>query len=320
MADRIRKINSQTGDVHAVIKTSDLLPATASIWGIAVSANGTIYTTDYIESVVYKIFEDGRLKGALVGKLNTPGDVVSNGGVGGVTLDGNVARLNAPYGICVDASDNVYVSDSGNHKVKRLSPSGRCQTLAGTGTSGDVCGNDGLLCKFNTPAGVAVDKAGIVYVADAGNDKIKKVFPSGRVTSLAGATGGGFANGNGPAAKFNSPDGVCVEANGTVYVADTSNYRIRKVDEAGNVVTLAGFANGSVDGVGNIARMGTVYDLCIDASGVIFFIDYGNKTVRRADTRGKVSTLMAWANPTVSAASAIAVDKSGFLYILEKNA
>ena len=319
MADRIRKINSQTGDVHAVIKTSDLLPATAQIFGIAVSANGTIYTTDYAEHVVYKIFEDGRLKGALVGKLNTTGDAVSNGGVGGTAFDGNVARLRQPLGIAVDASDNIYISDFYNCKIKRLSPSGRCQTLAGTGTAGDVCGDNGLLCKFHDPAGIAVDKAGIVYVADAGNDKIKKIWPSGRVTSLAGATGGGDAIGVGAAAKFNSPQGVCVEANGTVYVSDTSNYKIKKVDEAGKVVSLAGNTNGSADGVGRAALMGTVYDLCIDKSGNIFFIDYGNKTVRRLDTSGKVSTLMAWANPTNGAASSIAVDNSGFLYLLEKN-
>jgi sugar lactone lactonase YvrE len=323
MADRIRKINTQTGDVHAVVTTSDLLPATASIYGLAVSANGTLYAADYANDVVYKIFEDGRLKGALVGKYNTPGDVASSGLE---TYDGNTARLRAPIGICVDSSDNIYVADAANHKVKRLSPSGRCQTLAGGGSlaPGDVCSDDGLTARFAAPTGIAVDKAGIVYVCDTGNSKIKKIWPSGKVTSLSGVTGaGGFQNGNGGdpvlGAKFLAPQGICVDSNGTLYVADTGNDRVRKIDEMGNVVTLAGFASGSVDGVGNAASFGSIYDICIDASGTIFVLDYGNSTIRRVTTAGKVTTLMGWKTGTIGSASCIAVDKSGFLYFIEKN-
>lgn len=329
MADRIRKINSQTGDVHAVVKTGDALPSNASIWGLAVSANGTVYAVDEAQSVVYKIFEDGRISGTIAGRIGTTGDAISPSSTAATYPVGEaeivsthpVSRLNAPVGICVDASDNIYVSSTGKHKIYRLSPSGRCQTLAGNGTAGDVCGSDGLTCQFSSPSGVCVDKAGIVYVADRGNNKIKKIWPSGKTTVLAGAGDGssGFANGNGNSAKFDTPWAVCADQNGTIYVADTGNYRIRKVDEAGNVVTLAGFANGSVDGVGNTARFGAVYDICINASGVIFALDYGNATIRRVDNSGKVATMMAWDSGTTGSASAIAVDKSGFLYILEKN-
>ena len=316
MADRIRKINSQTGDVHAVIKTSDLLPATASLWGMAVSANGTLYATDYVNDVVYKIFEDGRLSGALVGKFNTPGDVASSGLYGS---DGNTARLTVPVGICVDSSDNIYIADAGNHKVKRLSPSGRCQTLAGTGIAGDACNDNGLLAQFDAPAGICVDSAGIVYVSDNNNSKIKKIWSSGKVTSLAGGTGGGFANGNGPAALFTGPNGICINKSRKLFVVDTGNFRVRQVDEAGNVVTLAGFATGYVDGVGNVARFAETYDICIDNSGVIYVLDYGNEVIRKVLDNGKVTTLMGWKSSTVGTASSIAVDNSGFLYILEKN-
>jgi len=316
MADRIRKINVQTSEVHAVVTTGDQLPATASIWGMCVSANGTLYVADHVNDVVYKAFEDGRVNGALVGKMNTTGDIASSGMYGS---DGNTARLNVPFGICVDSSDNIYVADGANHKVKRISPSGRCQTLAGTGVAGDVCNDNGLLAQFNAPTGICVDAAGIIYVADHANNKIKKIWTSGKVTSLAGGTGGGFANGNGANALFNGLNGLCINKSRKLFVADTDNYRIRQVDEAGNVVTLAGFATGYVDGVGNVARFSECYDICVDNSGVIYVLDYANEVIRKVLDNGKVSTLMGWKTGTVSAASSIAVDNSGFLYILEKN-
>lgn len=316
MADRIRKINVQTSEVHAVVTTGNQLPATASLWGMAVSANGTLYATDYVNNVVYKIFEDGRISGTLVGKLNTPGDVVSSGMYGS---DGTTARLRVPVGICVDASDNLYIADAANHKIKRLSPSGRCQTLAGTGVAGDVCGDNGLLAQFNGPSGICVDASGIVYVSDNNNNKIKKIWSSGKVTSLAGGTGGGFANGNGANALFNGPNGICINKSRKLFVIDTGNYRIRQVDEAGNVVTLAGYSSGYVDGVGNAARFGDFYDICVDAGGVMYVLDFENAVIRRVLDDGKVSTLTGWKSGTVSAASSIAVDNSGFLYVLEKN-
>lgn len=318
MADRIRKINSQTSDVHAVITTNgSLLPSNATLDGMAVSAEGTIYATDLTNEVVYKIFEDGRVLGAVVGKLATTGDRASSGLYGS---DGNYARLRDPYGCCVDASGNIYIADSYNNKIKRLSPSGRCQTLAGNGTSGDVCGDNGLACKFNGPAGIAVDKAGIVYVADQGNHKIKKIWPSGKTVSLAGGTGGGFANGNGATAKFNGPTGVAVDNAGNVYVMDRSNYRIRKIDTAGTVTTIAGGLAGYVDASGNAAKFGlATWDICIDPSNnYLYVIDQTNDAVRKISVSGSVSTFMHW-KQTTGTTSSIAIDKSGFLYVLEKN-
>lgn len=316
MADRIRKINSQTSDVHAVI-TTDSLPAGATLDGMAVSAEGTVYATDATNDVVYKIFEHGQVSGALVGKIATSGDVASSGMYGS---DGNTARLNKPYGCAVDASGNIFIADSTNHKIKRLSPSGRCQTLAGTGASGDACSDNGLACQFASPAGIAVDKAGIVYVADEGNSKIKKVWPSGKTVSLAGGTGGGMANGQGAAALFNGPTGVAVDNSGNVYVLDKGNLRVRKVDTAGNVITLAGGAAGFVDGVGNAARFGAnTWDIVIDpANNYLYIIDQTNDAIRKVSVSGTITTFMHW-EQTVGATSSIAMDKSGFLYILERN-
>jgi sugar lactone lactonase YvrE len=175
------------------------------------------------------------------------------------------------------------------------------------------------LAQFNGPKGICVDAAGIVYVADRNNSKIKKIWSSGKVTSLAGGTGGGFANGNGSTALFSGPYGICINKSRKLFVADTGNFRIRQVDEAGNVVTLAGFATGYVDGVGNAARFAESYAICVDNSGVIYVLDFTNEVIRKVLDNGNVTTLMGWKSGTVSLASCIAVDNSGFLYILEKN-
>ena len=339
MADRIRKINIDKNTVHAVVTTDgSVLPTSASIYGLACSAEGTLYAADLANHVVYKVFEDGRVKGSVVGKIGVPGDHVADGNAAIDGLPATVAapvsasvpvsRLTSPCGICVDSSGNIFVSVVGDrerevmaNKIYRISPSGRCQTLAGAMTAGDVVNDNGLLCRFKVPAGLAVDKAGVVYVADTYNNKIKKIYPSGKTVVLAGAgdASAGMVNGNGNTAKFNHPWDVCVDQNGMVYVADTGNYRIRQIDPAGNVVTLAGFATGSVDGVGNAARFAEVYNICIDASGVIWALDSGNATVRRILNSGKVTTFLGVKTGTTGDASAIAVDKSGFLYVLEKN-
>jgi len=312
MADRIRKINSTTGETHALI-TTDSLASGARINGIAVSPNGTVYAADYANHVVYKIYEQGRILGVLVGELTTSGDTASSGMYGSDGLD---ARLDSPYRLCVDASENIWVSDRANHKIKRLSPSGRCQTLAGTGVAGNVVDDDGLTCQFNNPTGITVDKSGNLYVCDLGNFRIKKVYPSGKTVVLAGSTTG-FANGNGNDVKFASCYGLDVDPSGIVYVADYGNNRIRRLDQAGNVVTLAGYSAGFVDGSGNAARFSGPSELVLDPSGrFMFVLDYSNTAIRRVTSNGTVTTFANWPAAT---ANAMAMDKSGFLYYLEDN-
>ena len=316
MADRIRKINSTTGEIHAVVKTGDQLPGSASIDGLAVAPNGTLYGVDGAFHVVYKIFEDGRVNGAVVGKLNTSGDVVSSGLQGS---DGNVARLNAPQGVAVDISGNIFISDSANHKIKRLNSHGRSQTLAGTGASGNVVNDNGLLAQFASPRGITVDEAGIVYVADTGNHRIKKIWPSGRTIVLAGG-GSGMADGQGNDALFNAPLDVAVDDQGNLYVADNGNLRIRRVDVDGNVTTVAGGSSGLTDGVGNDAQFKSLNNIVMDPSNnYMWVIDVNNSAVRKVWVDGRVNTFAEWKSGTIAGASAIAIDNSGFLYFLEKN-
>lgn len=316
MADRIRKINTETGDINSVVKTGDQLPSTASISGMDVALDGTIYAADNVNDVVYRISEDGANVIGMIGAATAEGDVPSSGLAGS---DGNVARLKAPVGLCVDRSHNIYISDGGNHKIKRISPSGRSQTLAGTGASGNAINDNGLLAQFASPRGLDVDLAGIVYVADTGNNRIKKIWHSGKTVVLAGGASG-FANGQGNAALFNSPQDVAVDRQGNVYVADNGNVRLRRIDESGNVVTLAGGTSGFVDDQGNDARFASLDAIAMEpGNNWLWVLDKNNGAIRRVFVDGRVRTFSV-ANPsTIGAVSSIAVDQAGFLYFLEQN-
>ncbi len=169
------------------------------------------------------------------------------------------ASFNQPLGLTHDGAGNVYVADSGNHTIRRLAPDGTVSTLAGlAGSSGSADGT-GAAARFNSPRGIALGPDGDLYVADNSNHLIRRVTTAGVVTTYAGSVTG-FADGAPLAAKFNSPSGVAVAANGDVLVADYSNARVRRIvrsgNAAGSVQTLAGngtIAAGSPDGVGTAA-------------------------------------------------------------------
>jgi DNA-binding beta-propeller fold protein YncE len=140
---------------------------------------------------------------------------------------GSAAQFYYPYGVAMDSAGMVYVADTNNNRIRKITPSGVVTTLAG-GTSGFADGT-GSAAQFYYPSGVAVDSAGMVYVADIYNHRIRKITPAGVVTTLAGFGTYGFANGTGSAAKFRYPFGVAIDHTGVVYVADRDNHRIRKI-------------------------------------------------------------------------------------------
>jgi sugar lactone lactonase YvrE len=326
MANRIRKINVSTRDpIHLV--AYDDLPVGARIQSIEASADGTLYASDFDQSVVYKIHADGRVR-VLAGILGTPG-VVHSTGIGAST--GLTAQFSDPIGMTVDASNNIYVGCAAGALIRRVSPSGRVRPFAGNSAmTGDAVGpNGGDLLLGSDPGnagmGLCVDSAGILYVADTGNHKIKKIFQNGGSTVLAGGPGGagasGFVNDVGNAARFNTPRDVAVDRHGNVYVADTSNNRIRKITPAGLVTTLAGAtAPGSTDGNGLDARFTTPQRVAIDPSSqFLYVLETGADRIRRVDMHGNTTTFMtALGTPTGN--GDITVDNSGFLYLLENDA
>ncbi|TFW23273.1 gluconolaconase [Duganella callida] len=205
--------------------------------------------------------------------------------------NGRRARFADPFGVVMDKDGNLYVADGGdNNSIRKIDLNNAVTTLAG-GTEGYAEGA-GNTAAFNTPSGLAIDAQGNLYVADTGNNAIRKIRPDGTVSTLAGDGLAGDKDGMGAAAQFNGPVGVAVDAQGVVYVADTYNDRIRRIAPDGTVTTVAGGKHsGMNDGDGAAALFDTPTGLAIGAAGELYIADTANHAIRKLGKDGKVSTI-----------------------------
>ena len=253
---------------------------------------------------------------------------------------GTGASFDFPRGVAVDSSGNVIVADMNNHRIRKVTPGGVVNTLAGSGTGGFSDGT-GAGASFNLPRGVALDSSGNAIIADLGNQRIRKVSPGGVVTTLAGSGTGGFADGTGTGASFYDPTGVAVDSRDNVYVADYSNFIIRKVTPGGVVTVLAGTLVGYgccfADGAGMDAQFWYPNGVAVDSNDNVIVADRFNNRIRKVTPGGVVSTLAGdgyfdanligrWVDGTGSAGasfyfpSGVAVDSSGNVIVAdEKN-
>ncbi len=235
---------------------------------------------------------------SVIRKLSPPGQVSTLVGSAGVTGSsdglGAAASFNAPRAIAIDQAGTLYVSDTGNQTVRKISPSLQVSTLAGSaGVLGSSDGS-GTAASFNTPWGIAVDSGGNVYVSDSLNHTLRKISPLGVVSTLAGSPGvSGYSDGSGAAARFNGPQGLCIDAAGNLYVADTGNQVVRKVSPAGVVTTLAGNAGvaGRSDGSAAQALFNQPTQVMVDAQDGVWVYDAGDASLRRI-VAGQVSTVL----------------------------
>jgi hypothetical protein len=298
--------------------------------GVAVDGAGNVYVADAVNGTICKVTEM---------EVVTPAGVVTTlagvaGSIGSADGTGSAAQFHYPSGVAADGAGNVYVADTFNYTIRKVTPGRAVTTLAGlAGSFGGVDGT-GSAARFYLPKGVAVDSAGNVYVADTSNHTIREVTPAGVVTTLAGlARNIGSADGTGSAARFSNPQGVAVDGAGNVYVADSGNHTIRKVTPAGTnwvVTTLAGTAGipGSADGTGNAAQFYYPCGVAVDNAGNVYVADSDNDTIRKVTPAGAVTTLAGLARNAGSADGAgsvarfaspqgVAVDGAGNVYVAD---
>ncbi|UOQ97723.1 hypothetical protein MUN81_21150 [Hymenobacter sp. 5317J-9] len=233
--------------------------------GLALDAGGNLYVADADNHTIRRI--------SPAGEVST---LAGTAGVKGAVDGAAAARFNLPHGVAADAAGNVYVADTDNHTIRKISPLGGVTTLAGAARQKGSTDGAGPSARFFHPAGVAVDAAGNVYVADNGNHTIRKITPDGAVSTLAGvARKHGAADGPGSSARFLFPTGLAVDNSGNVYVADHLNATIRNISPSGEVSTLAGsvLRAGHLDGPGPEARFSGPYGIAVDAGGTLFITD-----------------------------------------------
>ena len=289
---------------------------------VAAGSGGILYVADYGNSVIRKLTSTGAAS-------NLAGKAGSTGSANGTST---TARFNLPFDVAVDLNSGfVYVADSGNQLIRKITSTGVVSTLAGQVAAAGSVNGTGSAARFYYPSGAAVDGSGNVYIADYSNQLIRKITPAGVVTTLAGSAGvTGTNNGTGTAARFYGPAGVAVDAGGVVYVADYQNHAIRKITAAGVVTTLAGRpgTSGTNDGTGTAARFSYPIGVAVDTGGNVYVGDSGNNAIRKITSAGVVTTLAglvgtSGTNDGVGSAARfyypedVAVDGSNYVYVAD---
>ncbi len=280
-------------------------------FAVATDASGNVYVADADNNAIRKI---------------TPAGIVStlagDGTRGFKNGTGTGAEFNFPHALVVDTTGNIYVADTFNEMIRKITPAGVVSTVAGDGTAGFANGA-GAMAEFNAPSGIALDRFGNLFVSDSNNQRVRKITPAGMVstlnltillsgpqgiavnasgdlyvvesgkslirkitsegitTTLAGTEPGGFADGQGTAALFAVPEGIAIDASGNLYIGDLGNDRIRKITPSGYVSTIAGSTKGNVNGAGADARFYAPAGLAIDAFGYLYVADVNNHSIRK---------------------------------------
>jgi ribosomal protein S30 len=294
--------------------------------GVVVDASGNLYIADRDNERVRKVDTNGIIT------------TVAGNGVYGYSGDGGPATqamLRWPYGGAVDASGNLYIADMDNNRIRKVNANGIITRVAGNGIegfSGD--GGPAAQARLYWPAAVAVDGFGQLYIADSGNNRIRKVDTKGIITTVAGNEMSGYNGDGGPAteATLDYPHGVAVDASGNLYIGDMNNYRIRKVDTNGIITTIAGGMGGGYAGDGGPATQAQLYfpqGVALDTSGNLYIADNENNCIRKVDANGIITTVAGngtWGysgdgGPATQAKlyypTAVAVDGLGNLYIAD---
>ena len=315
----------------------NILSAPGENAGLAIDINGNVYFADLWNNRIRKISTTGNI--TTVAGSGITGTTSSYSGDGGQATD---AKINFPNGVAVDGSGNIYIADTHNHRIRKVNASGVITTVAGNGAG--AFGGDGgpaTAAKLNFPVGVALDGSGNIYITDGANNRIRKVNPSGIISTVAGNGTGGFTGDGGPATAAElllhgsltqQSGNVFVDASGNLYITDAWNNRVRKVNSSGTISTFAGGGTSGL-GDGGQATAASVYlpiGITGDADGYIYIADQWNHRIRKVNTSGIISTIAgdgtgAFGGDGGPASAAIfnrpgglAFDACGNLYVADK--
>jgi sugar lactone lactonase YvrE len=248
---------------------------------------------------------------------------------------GTNARLNHPNFLATDSAGNIYISEAGNHDIRKVATDGTVTLFAGSPGELGYADGTGAAAMFNDPGALAFDANGNLFVADTGNSLIREISPAGVVTTFAGTSGNsGIQDGQGSAASFTSPYGLAFDANGNLFVSDSDAETIREIDPTGVVTTFAGVGNagGTTDGQGANALFSTPSGIAFDVNGNLWVADQGNCLIREIDPSANVTTIAGGYNTCVATVdgnarnaifvqpTALAFDANGNLFISDANA
>ncbi|MGP8214166.1 MAG: T9SS type A sorting domain-containing protein [Bacteroidia bacterium] len=256
--------------------------------GVALDASGNLYIADQGNNRIRKVNKSGVIT------------TVAGNGTGGYSGDGGqatAAELFTPFQVAVDAKGNLYIADNQNSRVRMVSSTGIITTIAGTGDfgySGD--GGPATAAEVNGPEGIGVDASGNVYVVDNANERIRIINTSGIITTIAGNGTGSYSGdgGQATAAEIYEPTGVSIDANGNLYIADSQNNRIRKVNTSGVISTVAGNGVSGFGGDGGqatAAELSVAFGIAVDANGNFYIGDAQNARIRMVNSSGVISTI-----------------------------
>ena len=249
--------------------------------GLALDSSGNLYIADRNNNVVRKVATSGTI-------TTVAGDNGSGAGYSGDNAAATSAQLNLPTSVAVDSAGNLYIADTVNNRIRKVTAStGFITTLAGSDLKG-YQGDNGAATSslLNTPVGIAVDAAGNVYFSDSENHAIRKITPANVITTIAGNGNGGFSGDGGPAtqAELFYPKGIAMDAAGNLYIADYSNQRIRKVSANGIIETIAGQGRAGLygdGGPGTQALLNFPTGVAVDSAGNVYVADNQNYLVRK---------------------------------------
>ena len=293
----------------------------SSPFGVATDEIGNLYVADAANNEIRKI-------DIATGEVST---LAGSGTTGNADGFGAAASFNSPSGITTDGNGNLYVADKLNNEIRKVViATGEVSTIAGTIASGSADGKI-TAASFYNPDGLVYDGSGNLYIADGLNHEIRKiVISTGVVSTIAGSTTSGFINGKGTAARFNTPVGLAIDANGDLFVADMGNNEIREIVlSTANVSTLAGCTSwGSLDGMGASAKFNAPYGVVADGSGNLFIADYDNNEIRKIVIASGMVTTIAGSTKCGSAngmgssagfksVAGIVADGNGNLYVAD---